>query len=244
VASLGHVRGVEEVRRGPERLRVGAWRGDGSVAYVSPAADLPPTEAMVRHACDVLARRGYTAVLTAALSTREEGGFRAAGFELRDTLHLLAHDLDDLPEPPPAPLRRGRRRDRSGALRVDGLAFPPFWRLDAAGLQEAMTATPSARFRVAHDGRLVGYAVTGRAGRRGYVQRLAVDPEWWGRGIGRALVIDALRWLRRRGVTGAVVNTQVGNERALELYQGLGFRLQPSGLVVLGRSLDDRQPAR
>ena len=41
-------------------------------------------------------------------------------------------------------------------------------------------ATPSARFRVATrgqgDGEVVGYAVTGRAGPRGYLQRLAVAP--------------------------------------------------------------------
>jgi hypothetical protein len=38
-------------------------------------------------------------------------------------------------------------------------------------------------------------------------------------------------------VNEAVVNTQAGNTRALELYQGLGFRLQPSGLLVLELAL-------
>jgi ribosomal protein S18 acetylase RimI-like enzyme len=239
------VRGVDEVRRGAERLRVGTWRGDGSVAYVAPMTDRPPSADLVRHACVVLAERGYAEVLTAALAEPERAGFLAAGFEVRDSLHLLAHDLRAIPTMGPASLRRGRRGDRPGALAVDHRAFPPFWRLDEGGFHEAMTATPSARFRVATVNRkVVGYAVTGRAGQRGYLQRLAVDPDLQGQGLGKALVVDCLLWLQRRGVTNAVVNTQIANERALQLYLAMGFRLQPSGLEVLGRTIAELQPAR
>ena len=239
------MRGVEEVRRGTERLRVGVWRGDRSIAYLAPITDRPPSPAMVRYACDVLARRGFREVLTAALTEHERAGFVAEGFEVRDSLHLLSHDLGTIPSAPAAQLRRGRRRDRPAALAADHEAFPPFWRLDDEGLQEALTATPSARFRVAVVGRgIAGYCVTGRAGRRGYLQRLAVRPQHQGHGLGRALVADALAWLQHRGVASAVVNTQVQNERALQLYLAMGFRLQPSGLEVLGRTMAEHQPAR
>jgi ribosomal protein S18 acetylase RimI-like enzyme len=43
--------------------------------------------------------------------------------------------------------------------------------------------------------------------------------------------------MRRRGVERAVVNTQVGNEAAVRLYERLGFRLQPGGLAVLRHPL-------
>ena len=56
-------------------------------------------------------------------------------------------------------------------------------------------------------------------------------------GLGRALVLDALRWLRRHRARGAVVNTQLDNEVALGLYRSCGFREQPSGLCVMGRAL-------
>jgi ribosomal protein S18 acetylase RimI-like enzyme len=229
----------EVLRRGSERLRVGPWRGDARVAFVSPLADgLPPTTAMVRHACAVLHERGYESVLTGALNERERGGFEAAGFEPHEHLHLLAHDLRVVPAAPPSDLRRARHGDRPGALAIDAAAFPPFWRLDADGLREAIDATPVARFRVAiHGASVVGYSVTGRAGPRGYLQRLAVDPEHHGHGHGAALVVDGLRWLRRRKATQCVVNTQAGNDRALDLYQRLGFVLQPSGLLVLARPL-------
>src|SRR5205085_5099579 len=120
-----------------------------------------------------LAGRGYTEVITAALGPAESRGFIEAGFEVRERLHLLAHDLLALPAAPPAPLRRGRRVDRSSALAVDARAFDAFWRLDDGGFDEAVAATPSSRFRIADDGQeVIGYAVSGRAGSRGFLQRL------------------------------------------------------------------------
>lgn len=218
---------------------MGPWRGDHRVAFIAPVGDaLPPTTAMVKHALEHLQGRGYERALTGALAERERAGFERAGFEPHESLHLLAHDLLDVPEPAAVRLRRGFATDRAAALECDAAAFPAFWRLDRDGLREAIRATPAARFRVALDaGRIVGYAITGRAGARGYVQRLAVHPDAQGRGFGRSLVVDGLRWLRRHRVTQAVVNTQAGNERALALYQQLGFRLQPSGLLVLALAL-------
>ncbi|HZA00248.1 MAG TPA: GNAT family N-acetyltransferase, partial [Acidimicrobiales bacterium] len=52
-------------------------------------------------------------------------------------------------------------------------------------------------------------------------------------GVGTALLLDGLRWLRRWGARDALVNTQQGNDRSLRLYQRTGFVLQPGGLRVL-----------
>ena len=240
--NLAPVSELRVIRWGTERLRVGPWRGDDRLAYLAPMAETPPaTAGLVRYCCSVLADEGYVEVVTGALGLGEQRGFREAGFAVREELHLLSRPLADLPPVPAAPLRRGHRRDRAAVLGIDALAFPPFWRLDEAGLSEAMAATRRARFQVAAQGRVLGYAVSGRSGTRGYLQRLAVDPAVEGRGLGRALVVDGLRWMRRRGASQVVVNTQVGNERALRLYQHLGFRLERSGLAVLTRRLEDRE---
>ena len=91
--------------------------------------------------------------------------------------------------------RKAAPRDIAEVLRVDTLAFPPFWRLDDAGLDDAIRATPHARFRVSTDGDdITGYAVTGRSARRGFLQRLAVDPAHQRRGIGGGPRWTA-RWL-------------------------------------------------
>lgn len=174
--------------------------------------------------------------MTSALDEPGQAGFLAAGFELRERLHLLSHDLQALPEaraPVPVRLRRARHTDRPAVLAIDHRAFDTFWRLDDVGLDEALDATPVSRFRIAIDDVPAGYAVFGLAADRGYVQRLAVDPSQHGRGIGTSLLADGLRWLRRHAVTRAVVNTQEGNEAALRVYESVGFRREAQGLAVL-----------
>jgi hypothetical protein len=41
--------------------------------------------------------------------------------------------------------------------------------------------------------------------------------------------------MRRKGMAEAVVNTQLGNDPALQLYLSLGFREEPIQLSVLHR---------
>jgi len=65
------------------------------------------------------------------------------------------------------------------------------------------------------------------------VQRVAVDPAHQRLGLGRALVLDGLHWMRRRGCNRAVVNTQLRNEAALALYERLGFSAENDRLAVL-----------
>ncbi len=127
--------GLDVVRWGAGRIRVGPWRGDDRIAYLAPVGDGPaPTPDAVRRAVAGLAGRGYTEAVTAALGPLEAQGFLLAGFEVHERLHLLARDLHDLPPAPPVPLRRGRRRDRPSVLEVDGRAISTIWRLDDAGL--------------------------------------------------------------------------------------------------------------
>ncbi len=230
---------------GNERLRVGPWRGREDTAYLSPLAGAAlPSAAFVSRSVQRLADQGYRRVVTGALTAAEQVGFRAAGFEVTEHLHLLSHDLQELPEATStvALLRRCGRRDRVRVLEVDHLAFEPFWQLDESALHEALAATPHARFRVAVDSgdqQVIGYAITGRSGRRGYLQRLAVHPGCQRQGFGLLLVVDALRWLRRWRADRATVNTQLANGGALALYERVGFQREPSGLSVLARDLHD-----
>jgi [ribosomal protein S18]-alanine N-acetyltransferase len=221
-----------------DRLRFGPWRGDALTAYIAPVRPGlgPISAADVRRCLDAAAAARYRTAITAALPRREQSPFVDAGFTVAQRLHLLVHPLDHLPPlHPTAGLRRARRRDRAATLAVDHAAFDTFWRLDDAGLGDALAATSAVHYRVAvgEGAQLVGYAITGRADHRGYVQRLAVDPAAEGTGVGATLLIDGLRWLRRWGARDALVNTQEGNERSLRLYQRTGFVLQPEGLAVL-----------
>jgi ribosomal protein S18 acetylase RimI-like enzyme len=227
---------------GDDRLRVAPWRGDPTTAYLVARRGRPSPFALAR-CLEQLAGGGYRAALTAALAPADQEPWLANGFVVRERLHLLSRAVEPAPDDLPhgVDLRRGRRRDRAVVLAVDAAAFPAFWQLDEAGLDDALGATPSARFRVATRGEgageVVGYAVTGRAGPRGYLQRLAVSPAAQRAGIGSALVADGLRWLRRWGARQVLVNTQEGNAAAVALYEHLGFRRHDEGLAVLQRPL-------
>lgn len=225
---------------GRERARTGRFRGDRDVAYLTPMANSPlPSADFVRRCLDTLADRGYARVVTAALSPLEQAGFLAAGFDVEQRLHLLTIDLVPLlpPVPPGLRLRRVPRRRRADVLEVDHAAFPSFWQLDQAGLEDSLRATPAVRFRMAGGHRAAGYAICGRSGHRGFVQRLAVHPAYQGTGTGRRLLLDGLHWLAARGATSAAVNTQEGNDAALSLYLSTGFREEPVGLSVLSTGL-------
>jgi ribosomal protein S18 acetylase RimI-like enzyme len=233
-----------------EQARLGTWRSADDTAYLAFLEGHGPTPAFLSRCTERLRQQGFTSVLTSAVPAEQQSTFEDAGFAVHQVLHFLAHDLHDLP-PVTLATRRGRPADHPAVARLDRHCFDAFWALDELGLAEVLDATPVSRLRIVdpealadHDGQApagpagpAGYAVSGRAGTFGYLQRLAVDPTAGGRGVGRALVADSLHWLRRRGARRAYVNTQVDNETALRLYRSSGFRELPTGLLILDRTL-------
>ncbi|PZS23239.1 MAG: hypothetical protein DLM54_01730 [Acidimicrobiales bacterium] len=238
---------AEVIRWGAEGARVVPWRGDRTIAYLTPLIGARPTSSAFATRCvEQLAGQGFGKVVTSALGPLEQTGFLAAGFQVEEDLQVLCHQLGDLPRRSPSfgdgrrCLRRARANDHPAVLAVDNCAFSPFWHLDRTTLSEVLEATPRSRFCVVVDkaaNGVLGYAITGRTRDRGFLQRLAVDPSCSRQGIGRALVIDGLCWLRRWRVERAMVNTQLGNDAALGLYESLGFRRQPLRLAVLSTGL-------
>jgi ribosomal protein S18 acetylase RimI-like enzyme len=217
--------------------RVAAWHGRDDVASLALHGPDAPTQRTLRRLLAHLQEAGYREVVTNALGPGASLPLVDVGFAVRGKLHLLAHDLGDLP-PQTGRTRRANRADRSTLLAADAAAFDEFWRFDALALREAARATPRSHLRVApalHDPS--GYGLFGRAGRAGYVQRLAVAPATQRCGLGSALLTDGLRWLRSHGAKRVYVNTQEDNDRALALYLRSGFHQLPVGLHVLGREL-------
>lgn len=216
-------------------LQVAPWRGSDDTVVLSPMPDRPrPQRGQIVEKLEVLAARGIRHVHTSALHRDELAPFFEAGFRVQERLHLLRHDLTHIPVSSGAVrLRRTWRRDHEAIVSIDVRAFDEFWTMDRKGLADAMAATPISRFRVATvDGTVAGYAITGRASSRGYIQRLAVAPDLQRGGVGSALVCDGLRWLSRARAGSAVVNTQEGNDAALALYLTIGFTREPYGLTV------------
>ena len=216
-------------------VRVGPWRNEPGVATVATFVDQPLDQAAVAEIVTRLHGEGYQRIITAALTAPEQQAFVDCGFSLLRSLTLLRRPLDRPLPRAEIRLRRWRRRRHDDILRIDAAAFDDFWRFDAIALREALDATPHRLLRVDAESPPRAYALAGAARSRAYLQRLAVHPAAAGQGLGSALVVDALRWMRWRGATEAFVNTQDDNQRALALYDRHGFVPEPEGLVILQR---------
>lgn len=116
-----------------------------------------------------------------------------------------------------------------------GLTRP--WNDPDADLRRAMGgATSTVLAATDPDGGLVGTAMVGHDGHRGWVYYLAVRPAQQGRGVGRALMDACEVWLRARDVPKIQLMVRRSNGPVAAFYTELGY--EESDVVVLGRRLD------
>lgn len=237
-------------------LRVTPWHGEPNAVQVVAVAGPGPTAEELADVVRDLEQRGVRRVVTSALAVVDQSAFRRAGFVDHEHLLLLHRPLHGSMHGPrrwPLQWRAARRTrpvradDRDDVLAMDRRAFAhssAVWQVDHAALLDAARATDEHRWRLVRRSPATtgpaGHALTGRTGRSGFLQRLAVHPAAEGRGVGSLLVADALRWLVRIGARHAFVNTQPGNQRARSLYERHGFTVLPDGLDVLRLDLGNR----
>jgi ribosomal protein S18 acetylase RimI-like enzyme len=91
------------------------------------------------------------------------------------------------------------------------------------------------------DGRVVGFMslivqedqpfVREEVRRHGYVLDLVVDEEWRGQGIGRALLSEAERLTREKGLKRLVIGVVSGNDAAERLYEDCGFKIYAKAML-------------
>jgi ribosomal protein S18 acetylase RimI-like enzyme len=72
-------------------------------------------------------------------------------------------------------------------------------------------------------GKIVGAALCGHDGRRGWVYHLAVAPQYRGRGIGKMLLDDCVRGLRNAGLKRAIILVAGDNPAGHEFWLRNGW---------------------
>ena len=209
----------------------------GMAVVVVPDGSAVPAPEHFHRWARTLADHGYTSMRTGALSIRQSAQAERAGLRCVQQLSLLELARSDHREPPtaanaspaaPPPAHRGR--DRSCRVRPHVVAR----RGDARRCVQRHPVVPGTRRAhrsgpragaPGHD--IVGFLISGRAGRTGYVQRLAVHPTAHRHGVATDLLLDSLRWMRRARLQRVFVNTHVDNAAALALYRGAWVRRAP-----------------
>lgn len=85
-------------------------------------------------------------------------------------------------------------------------------------------------------GAVVGTAMFGFDGHRGWVYYLAVEPDRQRSGVGRSLMNECEQRLKARGCPKINLMVRGDNQAARGFYADLGY--EPSDVVVLGKRLD------
>ncbi len=151
-------------------------------------------------------------------------GFAHAGYV--DVLAWMSHPLPEPQQRADLRLRAMTSSDLPAVSAVDAAAFGEFWRLAPDALRMALARSVWATvITEPTTGRVLGFQISTPSPLGGHLARLAVHPDAQGRGLGRWLVQDALRFFRRNGAERVTLSTQGDNATALALYRRLGFHL-------------------
>ncbi len=185
---------------------------------------------------------------------------RAAGLRRVRTLWQMCRSLSEPLRPPVLPGGVTVRtfvpgRDEDQWLRLNARAFAGHpeqggWTRADLDLREREPWFDPAGFFIAErDGHPVGFHWTkihgsgptpGQAaagaepaghGAVGEVYVVGVDPAEQGTGLGRALTLTGLRYLRDRGLPGVMLYVDGANEAAIRLYESLGFTRQRADVM-------------
>lgn len=94
----------------------------------------------------------------------------------------------------------------------------------AAALETFLLRNPGLSPVAVDNGALVGVALCGHDGRRGFLYRVAVAPSHRRRGIARALAERAFDALRAAGIARGMLFILADNEEALAFWQSVGAK--------------------
>ncbi len=208
------------------------WRHREEIALVQELDAVADAERLLIAAAERCRDLGAAMLVVVEMAeTRRPRFYDRAG--LRPLERVVTYELTAAP-----PIGASRRlefdrvepTDRAAMadlLRLDHAAFPWLWRNSAEEFA-AYARTAGVRLFLARErGRPVAYlGVTSFPG-WGHLDRIAVDPDAQGRGLGQEALAYAVAALAQAGAGRVALSTQETNVRSQRLYERFGFRRTP-----------------
>jgi len=238
-----HPVGYTQVSRGPH-----SWALDMVIDphHRADAAAIGPE--MLQAALDLIAAEGggHVHLWVYQPTATDDGMAAAVGLRQGRDLYQMRRALDDGVAPPGIDVRAFRPgADEAAWLEVNNRAFqwhPEQGGWDARTLAARMAEPwfdPEGFLLHERDGRLAGFSWTKLHPEHqpplGELYVVAVDPAFQGLGLGKALVLAGLWWLRhQRGVAAAMLYVDAANEAAVALYRRLGFAIDHVDRAYVG----------
>jgi N-acetylglutamate synthase len=137
-------------------------------------------------------------------------------------------------------IRKARRQDYESIVSLwtrAGLRYQPSGRDSRANLEREIE-DPSVDALVAFsDGRMIGTVIGTNDGRKGWVNRLAIDPDHRGKGVAQALVGRVEECFKARSLKIFSCLINAGNEPSQSLFEKIGYDRHPE-VIYYSKKID------
>ena len=92
------------------------------------------------------------------------------------------------------------------------------------GMKGKLKRDPELFFVLEEDSRIIGVVMGSYDGRRGWINHLAVDPEYQGRNIGKKIIEELERRFKKMGCEKINLLIELSNEKVQGFYEKQGFK--------------------
>ena len=125
-------------------------------------------------------------------------------------------------------IRACTRQNRAGVIALWGAVFPddPPHNAPAKVFDAKLAVRDDMLFVATESDTVIGTAMAGYDGHRGWLYTVAVSPERRRRGVGTALVRHAVGALRTAGCTKVNLQIRAANRGVRGFYESLGFEVE------------------
>jgi ribosomal protein S18 acetylase RimI-like enzyme len=120
-----------------------------------------------------------------------------------------------------------------------GLPFKPKGRDSREAIEAQIVANPEFFLGTFQDNNLIGTVVLSCDLRKGWINRLAVDPDYRHRGIAQDLIAESEKILRKCGVRIFCVLIEEYNDESKKLFKKCGYVEQHDVIYFTKRDSDD-----
>lgn len=121
-----------------------------------------------------------------------------------------------------------------------GLPFEPHGRDSRQALAQQIKSSGHLMFVAEADGQIIGTVFGSHDGRKGWINRLAVDPRYRRRGLAQRLVQRAEDALAREGLIIVAALVEAPNAPSLELFRKLSYE-ERRDIIYFRKFLRDRE---
>lgn len=104
-----------------------------------------------------------------------------------------------------------------------GLPFKPKGRDSPESIARQMKANPDFFIGAFENGELIGAVIASSDTRKGWINRLAVDPDYRRKGVAKTLIAEAEKALRQRGIKIFCALIEDSNVASKELFKKCGY---------------------